>query len=605
MRRRQTAISIPESAMNPLFPPDAVQLELSNLKVHFRPLGRKRSSPDDFELEVSQFTAQGGTMIGLAGRSGEGKSTLLHILGTLLRPPRTENAAFRAIYHYPGAPASGFCYSTSCPERDAERVRNGAFGFIFQHHFNLPCMAAEANVALPYRLRPGFQRRRASARCQSLLRELRLEEQHWSKFPAELSGGMNQRLAICRALVHEPPFLFADEPTASLDAGLKTKVLGWLRSHADRGACVIVVSHEIGDLARYCDRILVVANGRLCFPFARDDSEGSRELRALPALPPTDSNRPRYRDDGDVDTVLRTLTPLIWPPGSAQPAAVPEERVRAAGGAPSEPELRMPIASLGRLGMRGGLWGFAFREVWGRRHRGLHLMTAFLVLLGTAIFVYLTDLGEGTIAFLKARDLIAPDEFINRINIDAASGKGGFTPEQVQFLSEIKGLKAPPTLSQAGEGIRFLPRGRTEKDDAVRVEIASVPVGDDTLAAIPLTQRDSARQGVCYLVGGPFTSADADRAGLIVSRRFLRTRYWRIEDEDTPNPAVADPAEGPPSFLEVCLAGGGRWDPPGYNGRVRLPIRGVFEYPVPVIEALASGKEEYLPLVYLNFRKVF
>ncbi|QJW93209.1 hypothetical protein FTUN_0714 [Frigoriglobus tundricola] len=537
-------------------------------------------------------------MIGLAGRSGEGKSTLLHVLGTLLVPPTADNSGFQIAYQFPGEIDPGFVYDLRSHDASVQKLRNTAFGFVFQQHFNLPCMSTVANVALPHLLRPSFSWKLAQPRCRSLLTHLKLDDVHYNKYPAELSGGMNQRVAIGRALMHQPPFLFADEPTASLDAGLKTTVLTLLRKHADLGACVIIVSHELGDLARYCDRILVVGGGQLRFPFRDPDSDQDSALPALPELPSVESSQPRFRNDEAVRHVLQTITPHIWSEPSSSPPSTDHKSVcNGVDSALTVPASLSPHHG-GRPAMRKNIWAFAFREVWGRRHRMAHLMTAVMVVLGTAVFTYLADLSRGVVSYIKNRDLSAPDEFINRIYVDASSNKNRLTDTQAQFLSDIKGLRAPPTFYQSGEAIYFLPPMRTNRNDAVRAEVVSVPIGDDALKSVHLHDRQIARLGVCYLTGGPFLINDRDRAGIIVSRRFLRTRYWNIDDEDRPASGIPDP-ETFPSYLIVQLPGGGRWDPPGFNGRVKIPINGVFEYPAPIIATAPAGKEQYLPGMFV------
>src|SRR5262245_15906851 len=274
---------------------EQIALDLEGLEVYFDqpPAAGAPASEQRFHLRIPELRLSGGKMVGIAGRSGEGKSTLLHVLALLLRPPVLK----RVTYRYPVRDGEQVTWRERSEADDAplseaerEKVRNESFGFIFQSHFLLPYFDVADNVALPVMVRPDFDRAAMSQPIGQLLTELGLDQEHRGKRPGQLSGGQNQRVAVARALLHEPPFLFADEPTANLDKQKRALVLRRLRAAADRGRCVVLVSHELGDLAQFCDTIYVVQENKLDDPFDGSESHGV----TLSELPPA-----RRRPDAD------------------------------------------------------------------------------------------------------------------------------------------------------------------------------------------------------------------------------------------------------------------------------------------------------------------
>jgi lipoprotein-releasing system ATP-binding protein len=195
------------------------------------------------DLEV-----QAREMLAITGASGVGKSTLLHVLGTLDRP---ESGRLRLE----GADVLGLA------EDRLRQLRNRILGFVFQFHHLLPEFTALENVMMPAliaRLPAAEARRRAEA----LLEELGLAARGHHR-PGALSGGEQQRVAVARALVQSPRILLADEPTGNLDreTGERLNVL-LRRLNQEKGITVVVVTHN-ERLAAACDRTLRLENGRL------------------------------------------------------------------------------------------------------------------------------------------------------------------------------------------------------------------------------------------------------------------------------------------------------------------------------------------------------
>jgi ABC-type lipoprotein export system ATPase subunit len=198
-------------------------------------------------LDGAGLDVQAGELVAVVGRSGSGKSTLLHLLGGLDRP----EAGTIAVA---GERVDGR------PERELTQIRRRRIGFVFQFFHLIPELTGEENVLLPARL-PGT-RNGAVARGRELIVRLGLEDAA-QRLPHELSGGEQQRLAVARALVHDPALVLADEPTGNLDAEAGAAVLGLLRSAAgEAGRAVVIVTHDEAATAQ-ADRVLHLRDGRL------------------------------------------------------------------------------------------------------------------------------------------------------------------------------------------------------------------------------------------------------------------------------------------------------------------------------------------------------
>ncbi|HEV7472766.1 MAG TPA: ABC transporter ATP-binding protein [Pyrinomonadaceae bacterium] len=209
-------------------------------------------SPTDERIEVlrgASFSANAGEAIAITGASGAGKSTLLHLLGGL------EAADHGSIV------AGEFAIDRARPTALA-RFRNQHVGFVFQFHHLLPDLTAAENVSLPLRIKRTSPRE-ALRRAEALLAEVGLDSRSSASLVGYLSGGEQQRVAVCRALITRPGLVLADEPTGNLDMTIGDEIARSLVSYArDNGAIVIIATHNTA-LVEICDHTLVLKEGRL------------------------------------------------------------------------------------------------------------------------------------------------------------------------------------------------------------------------------------------------------------------------------------------------------------------------------------------------------
>jgi lipoprotein-releasing system ATP-binding protein len=197
----------------------------------------------DVAIEVQE-----GQVVCIVGASGVGKSTLLHILGSLDRPDEGQVWIRGEDVH-------------ALRGRALDRLRNRTIGFVFQFHFLLPEFTALENVMMPALVarRPAAD---AAADARRWLERVGLSRR-LSHRPGELSGGEQQRVAIARALVNDAAVVFADEPTGNLDDATGDGIHRLIRELADgEHRTFVVVTHK-RQFGSFADRTLVLADGTL------------------------------------------------------------------------------------------------------------------------------------------------------------------------------------------------------------------------------------------------------------------------------------------------------------------------------------------------------
>jgi len=189
-----------------------------------------------------------GEMVALVAPSGAGKSTLLHIAGLLDDPDAGE-------IEIAGQP------TTNLKDAAKTAIRRDRMGFAYQFHHLLPEFSAKENVMMP-QLAASTPRDAAATRAEELLSQVGLAPR-MNHRPAELSGGEQQRVAVCRALANKPDLLLADEPTGNLDPETSDGVFEILLDLAKTTGLTALVATHNHDLAAKMDRIVRLENGKI------------------------------------------------------------------------------------------------------------------------------------------------------------------------------------------------------------------------------------------------------------------------------------------------------------------------------------------------------
>lgn len=195
-------------------------------------------------LKNISIEIKSGEFVALTGRSGSGKSTLLYLLSSL------------------DTPTSGHIDidGTDLQQMSSDelhRFRNEKVGFVFQQNYLLPELTLIENVLMPALKFDQVERKQV--RALELLKEFGLKDK-LERFPRELSGGEQQRVSIARALVMQPTYLFADEPTGSLDTANGAIVMSIIRDVNKAGTTVVMVTHDQG-FADQAERKIHLSDG--------------------------------------------------------------------------------------------------------------------------------------------------------------------------------------------------------------------------------------------------------------------------------------------------------------------------------------------------------
>jgi len=195
----------------------------------------------DIDLNIAR-----GEAVALLGPSGSGKSTLLMVMTGLERPDS-------GVVTVAGEDLSRL------DEDDLARFRGRTIGIVFQAFHLIPTMTALENVAVPLELAGAAD---ALARAERELAAVGLADRLYH-YPAELSGGEQQRVALARGLAPNPSIICADEPTGNLDETTGSDIIERLfRGHSERGTTLVLVTHDAA-LAARCDRVLHMHSGRI------------------------------------------------------------------------------------------------------------------------------------------------------------------------------------------------------------------------------------------------------------------------------------------------------------------------------------------------------
>lgn len=208
-------------------------------------------------LNDVSFTVERGEFVGIMGASGSGKSTLLNCVSTIDAPSS-------------GAVVIGGTDVTAMKPSQLSRFRRDELGFIFQDSNLLDTLTGRENIALPLaiaRVSPA----EISTRVQDVAARLSVS-QVLDKYPYQMSGGQQQRIAACRALVSDPTLIMADEPTGALDSKSARLLLESLENLNRRlRATVLMVTHD-SFAASYTSRVLFIRDGKIFTELRRGDA---------------------------------------------------------------------------------------------------------------------------------------------------------------------------------------------------------------------------------------------------------------------------------------------------------------------------------------------
>jgi putative ABC transport system ATP-binding protein len=219
-------------------------IELRGLTKVFREGDAERVVLRGIDVSIAR-----GEIVVLLGKSGSGKSTLLNLIGGIDLPTAGE------------VTVDGVAFARAT-ERERTLFRRKRIGFVFQFFNLIPTLTVEENLRLPLELN-GVREGDARLGAHRLLEEVGLADRAAS-FPDRLSGGEQQRVAVARALVHEPALVLADEPTGNLDLETGRGVLALLdRMTRQSGATMVMVTHS-PEVVGLADRVFAIQGGRLC-----------------------------------------------------------------------------------------------------------------------------------------------------------------------------------------------------------------------------------------------------------------------------------------------------------------------------------------------------
>ncbi len=229
-------------------------LRVSELSIDYLTRRGSVHAVDHFDLSIEE-----GEVIGLVGESGTGKSSAaLGLMGLVRRPGKVTG----------GSVSFGGTDLLGLSDAQMQRVRGNDISLIMQNPRSAlnPMLRVGDQISDVIRAHSDMDKKRARARVLEMLRLVGINdpERRYNAYPHELSGGMAQRVLIATALSNTPTLLIADEPTSGLDVTIQAQILDDLaRSVSETGSAAIIVTQDLGLVANYCDRIVVMYAGQV------------------------------------------------------------------------------------------------------------------------------------------------------------------------------------------------------------------------------------------------------------------------------------------------------------------------------------------------------
>jgi peptide/nickel transport system ATP-binding protein len=234
---------------------DTAALSVRNLSVFVREDGRDRAV-----VESIDFDLQAGEVLALVGESGCGKSKTAEAVMGLV--PRSAGSVAAGSIRLGGRELANL------GESGMRRIRGGEMSMVFQEPLTAldPVFSNGHQLATQYRRHRGQSRHQSIDSAREMLRRVGFPdpERVMRGYPHQLSGGMRQRVVIAMAMACKPKVLIADEPTTALDVTTQAQVLEqMIRLGREVGTAILLITHDLGIVAQYCDRALVMREGRL------------------------------------------------------------------------------------------------------------------------------------------------------------------------------------------------------------------------------------------------------------------------------------------------------------------------------------------------------
>ena len=213
--------------------------------------GLSKSFGENVVLDGASLAVPRGSLVTVLGRSGTGKSVLLKCLADVISPDA-------GAIDFDGRPLTG-----NNPAARADFRRRCSF--LFQSNALFDSLTALENVALPLEQTTDLSDREIRDRSLEALRQIELEA-HQDRYPSQLSGGMQKRLALARAIVTRPELVLFDEPTAGLDPLRRNAVFAMIAKYQRQfGFTALVVTHDLTEALLASDRVALLDKGRMCF----------------------------------------------------------------------------------------------------------------------------------------------------------------------------------------------------------------------------------------------------------------------------------------------------------------------------------------------------
>jgi peptide/nickel transport system ATP-binding protein/oligopeptide transport system ATP-binding protein len=232
-------------------------LTVEDLHVHFVARDREDRERTARALNGISFTLARGEILGLVGETGAGKSlTATAVMGLLRSPARLVRGSIR----FDGMELAG------APDAEVNRLRGGRMALVVQSPKTSldPLSRIGGQIARVHRAHRNVTPAAARERALAMLEAVGIPDaaRRMAAWPHQLSGGMAQRVLIAMALVNDPDMLIADEPTTGLDVTVQAQILDLLREKArERQAATMIITHDLGVVAHYCDRMMVMFAG--------------------------------------------------------------------------------------------------------------------------------------------------------------------------------------------------------------------------------------------------------------------------------------------------------------------------------------------------------